>query len=74
MDITNIVLQAYNEKLSVSEIVNHLVTNHKDKLETLDLVEIEKNVENILEEIHQELEADAYLSSLECYYDNYCEY
>jgi hypothetical protein len=31
-------------------------------------------IKDAVKEHSEELEADAYLSSMECYYDNYCEY
>ena len=37
-------------------------------------VELIKFIEKTLKNHQDELEADAYLSSMECYYDNYCEY
>lgn len=56
---------------SVDQIADYLLTNdsvNQDRKELVDLIE------KTFKSHSEELEADAYLSSIECYYDNYCEY
>lgn len=56
---------------TTEQIVNYLVFN---KVSNQDKTELYELVSKTIKEHQEELDADAYLGSLECYYDNYCEY
>ena len=56
---------------SVDQIANYLISEKNDSLDRQELIDL---IEKTIKSHSEELEADAYLSSMECYYDNYCEY
>lgn len=68
MNIEFKIYELFESGLSIDEIVDSLTEVQLNK------IELKKLVHTFLSHMKSELEADAYLSSLECYYDNYCEY
>lgn len=70
MTLDNIIYDLNNQNLSITQIANHLIDTGEI---CMNQEEVEKLVEDKLKELQQEIEADAYLSSMDCYYDNYCE-
>ena len=56
-----------NDQIVDYLILNQLTTN-QDKESFIEIIN------EVVKEHQEELEADSYLGSLECYYDNYCEY
>jgi len=75
-NIQDRIIELFYLNFSVDQIAESLMTvkdtfkisNDQTKPKLVDFIE------KTLKEYREELEADAYLSSLDCYYDNYCEY
>ena len=70
MNTQSIIYDLFNSNQTVSEIAQHLISNNL--VEFNDITLAEQFVEKNLQEIKEEIEADAYLSSMDCYYDNFC--
>lgn len=69
--ITTIILDLYNDGKSIKEIANFLLTFHKNEISVHNQSDLELSVSSTLRELEDEFEADAYLSSMDCYYENY---
>ena len=58
----------YSDEQITDYLILNKISNEQDRNSIFLLVK------DTVKEHQDELDADAYLGSIECYYDNYCEY
>lgn len=68
--IQSTIIDLFYLNYSVDQIAEYLKNNNSIEKNS----NLEKIIEKTLKDFEEEMEADAYLSSIECYYDNFCEY
>lgn len=68
--IQSTIIDLFYLNYSVDQIAEYLKNNNSIEKNS----NLEKIIEKTLKDFEEEMEADAYLSSIECYYDNFCEF